>query len=272
MLDSTQLCNNFKLLNMTSTCSIVPIERIKNTSASLGKVVMELCKIEPDLYDTILNLCQPIHNKNKIDLEYIYKNLKTDSFINSIRYGSYPIKEFNKNSNSKRIKKIRNNSCFNNSLTITSPNVLGKKTQVKIFSNGNVQIVGLINENEYNTIKCIKDIFSRIEDISYNIIYNVEKFKIVFIIKTLSIGFKINITELGKILKNDYNINSDHSFPYRLKVKTDKICNIELDFLPNGNIIIISNKTLEKNENININNFINEIKSKYYSVLKIYCY
>ena len=49
-------------------------------------------------------------------------------------------------------------------------------------------------------------------------------------------------------------------------------CNIELDFLPNGTILIISNKTLEKNENINIINFINEIKSKYYSVLKINFY
>lgn len=266
---------------MVSTCSIVPIERIKNTSASLGKIVMELCKIEPDLYDTILNLCQPIHNKNKINLEYIYKNLKTDSFITSIMYGSYPIKEFNKDSNSKKIKKKIKNSCFNNLIKITLPNVLGKKTKVKIFSNGNVQIEGLINENEYNTIKYIKDICSRIEDISYNIIYNVENFKINFIIKTLSIGFKINITELGKILKNDYNINSDHSFPYRLKVKTyntdkacntDNSCNIELNFLPTGTILIISKRTIEKNENININNFINEIKSKYYSVLKINYY
>ena len=157
------------------SCKIVPIERIYIPTPTMGKFIELLSKFEPGLSDIILDLCQPLANKDKINLEYIYKNLKTDSFITSIGYGSFPIKEYNQNTklNTKRKKH------FYNSITITVYNTI-ENVVVKIFSNGNAQIIIHNTPKNYEYInECVKELLSRIGIISYNTVYNVTDLNII---------------------------------------------------------------------------------------------
>ena len=163
-------------LSYTYTCKIVPIEIIYIPPPTLGKFVEQLSKYEPGLIDIILDLCQPLANINSnINLEYIYKNLKTDAFITCIRYKSFPIKEYNKNTKKKKI----NRPYFHNVIGITLFNTLEQmNVNVKIFSNGKV-LIGPLLLNEYNANEFFKKLCSRISDIIYNIVYDVRDFKLV---------------------------------------------------------------------------------------------